>query len=560
MFWLTINLCATIFLAARAAKRDQIDLAARVRAGIGDAALRDADVGQVAQILEHAVVKEHHAGGELLAAEGALTDVQIAAHAAGLSVQPHRGLGGGRDAHELAFQFARIDPYIATEFQFFLCAAAEQLHITVGIHDADGIAARGVVSLDRARYRAVAREEDRHGLAGLELAQALLRRGQDLERRAAEHLDAHGRAGRRLAALVVDRHAGVAGVNGVAHRVIGHNVVLTQGGNGAEHAVAVNGVVGPAVRQGADAARGLIRRENDRRVADRRTGGAAGLGNKGHDLAVAVRQQIALEAVERGGAAGTHQRLWVFLAGNTELIAVHGDERDLLVALRAAGGRVALAVLARAEHVDKQLRRLRAGDVRAAGEVHAGAHAGGLGEVDVAVGPDAAAVLIREAEHAHEDGDRLSVGDVAVRLERAVRQTREQLRLALAHGKVDIARRPVRRAHIGEDGHGLVAHGVAALAHEHDHHLAEFRAGEQTARVELPRAVALDHAEQPQDLHILRRLLVRHIGEALRRRGGDRRCRECQHKREQQGKYSLFHVLSPLIPPAALRPAGAWMP
>ena len=61
--------------------------------------------------------------------------------------------------------------------------------------------------------------------------------------------------------------------------------------------------------------------------------------------------------------------------------------------------------------------------------------------------------------------------------EDAVRQTREQLRLALAHGKVDIARRPVRRAHIGENGHGLVAHGVAALAHEHDHHLAEFRAG-----------------------------------------------------------------------------------
>ena len=559
MFWLTINLCATIFLAARAAQRDQIDLAAAVGAGVGDAALRDADVGQVAQILEHTVVEDQHAGGELLAAEGALADIQIAAHAAGLSVQPHRGLGGGRDAHELAFEVCHVG-LDSIEHKVDGRAAAEQLHITVGIHDADGIAARGVVSLDRARYRAVAREEERHGLAGLELAQALLRRGQDLELRAAEHLDAHGRAGRGIAALVVNRHAGVAGVNGVAHRVIGHNVVLTQGGNGAEHAVAVNGVVGPAVRQGADAARGLIRRENDRRVADRRTGGAAGLGHKGHDLAVAVRQQIALEAVERGGAAGTHQRLWVFLAGNTELIAVHGDERDLLVALRAAGGRVALAVLARAEHVDKQLRRLRAGDVRAAGEVHAGAHAGGLGEVDVAVGPDAAAVLIREAEHAHEDGDRLSVGDVAVRLERAVRQTREQLRLALPHGKVDIARRPVRRAHIGEDGHGLVAHGVAALAHEHDHHLAEFRASEQTARVELPRAVALDHAEQPQDLHILRRLLVRHIGEALRRRGGDRRCRECQHKREQQGKYSLFHVLSPLIPPAALRPAGAWMP
>ena len=81
------------------------------------------------------------------------------------------------------------------------------------------------------------------------------------------------------------------------------------------------------------------------------------------------------------------------------------------------------------------LRRLRAGNGCAACKLHARAHAGGLGKVNVALRPNAARgrVCIR-AEQAHENGHSFAVADGAIRLEGAVRQACQQL--LAAHGIV----------------------------------------------------------------------------------------------------------------------------
>ena len=445
------------------------------------------------------------------------------------------------------------------------------MELAVGIHNSDRIRAGRVLTVHGAGHAAVACEQKRHGLAGLEFAQALLCRGQDSELRSIQHRDAARRAGRGIAGLIIHCHARIAGIKRVRRGVIGNNIISAQGGNGAEHAVAVNGEVRSAARQGADAARGIIRRKNNRRIAHRRTCRAAYHGNKGQHLAVRVEQQVSLESVEHRGGAWAHKVIAVLLpAGDPRGIAVEGYQRYALardtvcrvvdpcccgcltVLIGAAARRL------RAEHIDEQLRRLRAGNSCAACKLHARAHAGGLGKVNVALRPNAARGRVRiRAEQAHENGHSLAVADGAIRLEGAVRHTRQQL--LAAHGIIDIARCPVTRAHIGENRHRFVAQHIAA-AHQCDQHLAKFRAGELRIGIELPDAVALDHAEQPQHLHVLRRLFVRHIGEAACRRGGKHHRRERQHKREQRGKYSLFHSFSPLIPPAALPRAGASMP
>ena len=549
----------------RAAQRDQVDLTAAVRAGVNDLALRNDDLCKLGEALELAVHINQHVVRQLLPAECSLTDIQISARAAGSGRQADRLILGGRDADKLATIFG------VGAFNGDHRAAAEHLEHALRVHDADRIRAGGALTVHGAGHAAVACEQKRHGLAGLEFAQALLCRGQDSELRSIQHRDAARRAGRGIAGLIIHCHARIAGIKRVRRGVIGNNIISAQGGNGAEHAVAVNGEVRSAARQSTDTARGLIRRENDRRIAHRRTCRAAYHGNKGQDLAVRIEQQIALESVEHRGGAWAHKVIAVLLpAGDPRGIAVEGYQRYALardtvcrvvdpcccgcltVLIGAAARRL------RAEHIDEQLRRLRAGNSCAACKLHARAHAGGLGKVNVALRPNAARGRVRiRAEQAHENGHSLTVADGAIRLEGAVRHTRQQL--LAAHGIVDIARCPVARAHIGEDRHRFIAQHIAA-AHQCDQHLAKFRAGELRIGIELPDAVALDHAEQPQHLHVLRRLFVRHIGEAACRRGGKHHRRERQHKSEQRGKYSLFHSFSPLIPPAALPRAGAWMP
>ena len=549
----------------RAAQRDQVDLTAAVRAGVNDLALRNDDLCKLGEALELAVHINQRIIRELSAAERSLADIQVAARTAGFGRQADRLILGGRDADKLATIFG------VGAFNGDHRAAAEHLELAVGIHNSDRIRAGRVLTVHGAGHAAVACEQKRHGLAGLEFAQALLCRGQDGELRSTQHRDAARRAGRGIAGLIIHCHARIAGIKRVRRGVIGNNIISAQGGNGAEHAVAVNGEVRSAARQSTDTARGLIRRKNNRRIAHRRTCRAAYHGNKGQDLAVRIEQQIALESVEHRGGAWAHKVIAVLLpAGDPRGIAVEGYQRYALardtvcrvvdpcccgcltVLIGAAARRL------RAEHIDEQLRRLRAGNSCAACKLHARAHAGGLGKVNVALRPNAARGRVRiRAEQAHENGHSLTVADGAIRLEGAVRHTRQQL--LAAHGIVDIARCPVACTHIGEDRHRFIAQHIAA-AHQCDQHLAKFRAGELRIGIELPDAVALDHAEQPQHLHVLRRLFVRHIGEAACRRGGDRRCRECQHKREQCGKYSLFHSFSPLIPPAALPRAGASMP
>ena len=551
--------------AARAAQRDQVDLAAAVRAGVNDLALRNDDLCKLGEALELAVHINQRIIRELSAAERSLADIQVAARTAGFGRQADLLIFGSGDTDKLAAVFG-IGPGDLDD-----AAAAEHLELAVGIHNSDRIRAGRAITVHGAGHAAVACEQKRHGLAGLEFAQALLRRGQDSELRSIQHRDAARRAGRGIAGLIIHCHARIAGIKRVRRGVIGNNIISAQGGNGAEHAVAVNGEVRSAARQSTDTARGLIRRKNNRRIAHRRTCRAAYHGNKGQHLAVRVEQQVSLESVEHRGGAWAHKVIAVLLpAGDPRGIAVEGYQRYALardtvcrvvdpcccgcltVLIGAAARRL------RAEHIDEQLRRLRAGNSCAACKLHARAHAGGLGKVNVALRPNAARGRVRiRAEQAHENGHSLAVADGAIRLEGAVRQACQQL--FTAHGIVDIAGGPVARAHIGEDRHRFIAQHIAA-AHQCDQHLAKFRAGELRIGIELPDAVALDHAEQPQHLHVLRRLFVRHIGEAACRRGGKHHRRERQHKSEQRGKYSLFHSFSPLIPPAALPRAGASMP
>ena len=397
-------------------------------------------------------------------------------------------------------------------------------------------------------------------LTGLELRHAALRGGQNIQPRAAQNGNDCRLRRLGIAALVINRHARVADVDHIRGGIVSRHIVLLESRRGDLTAVLIDAVIRAAAGQIAEADRGAIRGYDDRRVGDRANCFAV-LGQEGPHLAVCPLDQVALQADQHRCGAGILQRLghdhslFVDQAKLTGT-SVHADERILVSSVDVVFTVLCVGI----EHVDKQLRRLRTRDRRIAGQLHTVAHTGRLRQVNVAVRPNAAGVLVRVAKHTHQDRNGLAVGDGALRLERSVRRSGKQLRLGLPHSKVDVPCRPMARAHIGENGHGAIAHRLASLSDQHYDHLAELGAGKLGIGVELPRAVALDHAEQLQDLHILRRLLVRHIGEAARRRGGDRRCRECQHKREQQGKYSLFHVLSPLIPPAALRPAGAWMP
>ena len=149
---------------------------------------------------------------------------------------------GVRDTDKLAAVFG-IGPGDLDD-----AAAAEHLELAVGIHNSDRIRAGRVLTVHGASHAAVACEQKRHGLAGLEFAQALLRRGQDSELRSIQHRDAARRAGRGIAGLIIHCHARIAGVKRIGRGVVGHHIIAPQGGNGAEHTVAVNIEIRSAAR------------------------------------------------------------------------------------------------------------------------------------------------------------------------------------------------------------------------------------------------------------------------------------------------------------------------
>ena len=297
--------------------------------------------------------------------------------------------------------------------------------------------------------------------------------------------------------------------------------------------------------------------------------GAPLLGQDGQQLFLLVQHQLAAGAVEGlveggpvglvGAGGGEHRAGGAVVGGG-----VGGQDDGVVLQGAAQGGQIDLvAALALGEQqVVEQDGRLAPGDVVPAGDGQAVGQAAGLAQAHIAVIPVGAGghVAVAVAQHPHEDGDGLPIGNCPVWLEGPVPHAHDQpgtgggvLPRAAADGdgggQVHVAPGPVGGAHVGEDGAAALGGLFAAAAHDLHGHLAELRPGQGAAGFEAGASGTVHHAQQAEHLRGVGGAGVGNIGEAGGAGSrGRRQHQQARHQRRrqqagQESSESHTHVL-----------------
>ncbi len=249
--------------------------------------------------------------------------------------------------------------------------------------------------------------------------------------------------------------------------------------------------------------------------------------------------------------------------------AVGGQHDDVFHQRAQIGGVCLIAALGGdGQHPGEEPRGLSPGDSGGVGDdVQPFVQPQFRGGADGTVGPGAGG-LGGIAQNAQDEGDSLLIGDVAVGLEFAVAHAGHEPGLSgfIHHqrgSQIHVSPAPVGAGYVGEDSAVHLGLGLIALAHNLDGHLAESHAGQRVVGHEVAVFVAVDHAQRSQRVRRLRLLGVGDIGEVagLHRCGGQgEHSGRRQHQCENSFEFRHLQLISSLILPAGLPPAGGRRP
>ena len=356
-------------------------------------------------------------------------------------------------------------------------------------------------------------------------------------------LGIHGNLGARLQDGVALHIAlSLCGVGGIEQGILGHGVLAAAAG------FHIAGL-------------GVARQDDG--------GGAAVVRDKGDDLILVIEHQgppLALEGVGVALSLGGQVCLRLLVGCGPDgpvrgsVVRFHIDRQDDGVLLGLAQCRIVVAALSilAAQGVDKQLGGLATGQSGVIVAGQAVAQPDGLSQVHIALGPDGSRLLAGVAQHPNQNGGRLGLGDLLVRLKASITHTGDQGDLPLpvldrqAGGQVHIALGPVLGGNVGEDSAGGVDGDLIPLLHKLDYHGAKLSPGQGAVWIELVASSAADHAHQAQDVSVDGGLPVGDIAEG----GGAGRpdghnCQRGGQGRGQQPRNQSFqfHVISPFHPP-----------